>query len=217
MSTKAYLSAIVLAISGTAFAADVVSANIVGYITVTAPKGLFTIIANQLDNGKGNKVADLIPSALNGTVLYKYGAAGYELNTAETIGPVTTWDDPAATLKPGEACFVLSPNGAQSFTFAGDVKGINGESSFAPTLVKKAFTLVSSVVPVDTKAKDLGLPLVNGDVIYTYVNPGGYVLNTFEAGVGLDSPDDLIKVGQGFFVNSAADANRVWNRVFNVN
>lgn len=111
---------------------------------------------------------------------------------------------------------MLSPNGEQKFTFAGDVKGINGESSFAPTLVKKAFTLVSSVVPVDTKAKDLGLPAVTGDVIYTYVNPGGYVLNTFEA-PNWDNPDDVIKVGSGFFVNSAADANRVWNRVFNVN
>lgn len=210
MSTKAYLSAIVLAITGTAFAADVVSANIVGYTTVTAPKGAFAIIANQLDNGKGNKVVDLIPKALIGTTLYKFANNNFVLNSND--GDV--WDAPTATLNPGEAAFVFSPATEQKFTFAGDVKGINGEASFAPKLSKKAFNLVASVVPVETQVKDLGLPATIGDTVYTFV--GGFVLNTFDGEV-FDNPTDKIAVGQGFFVFVAGDADKTWNRTFNVN
>lgn len=211
MSTKAYLSAIVLAITGTAFAADVVSANIVGYTTVTAPKGAFAIIANQLDNGKGNKVADLIPKALIGTTLYKFAANNFVLNSNDG----DAWDAPNATLNPGEGAFVFSPSAEQKFVFAGDVKGINGESSFAPKLTKKAFNLVASVVPVETQVKDLGLPATIGDTVYTFLN-NGFILNTHD-GVAFDVPTDKVAVGQGFFVFVAGDADKTWNRVFNVN
>ena len=210
MSTKAYLSAIALAVVGTAFAADTTSQNIVGYHTVTAPKGAFSLIANQLDNGKGNKVVDLIPKALIGTTLYKFAAGNFVLNSNDG----DTWDAPAATLNPGEAAFVFSPATAQTFTFAGEVKGINGESSFAPKLSKKAFNLVSSVVPVETQVKDLGLPVTIGDTVYTFL--GGFFLNTYD-GTVFDSPADKIAVGQGFFVFNAGDVDKTWNRTFNVN
>jgi len=211
MSTKAYLSAIALAVAGTAFAADVTSQNIVGYHKATAPKGGFAIIANQLDNGSGNKVGDLIKAAPLGTTLYKFNG-NFVLNSSDG----ESWDDANQTLNPGEAAFVYNPTAAdQTFTFVGEVKGINGDTSFAPTLKGKSFSLVSSVVPVDTAVADLGITAKLGDTIYTFVS-GNFALNSND-GTGWDEPTAKINVGSGFFFYNAQAADNKWTRSFTVN
>jgi hypothetical protein len=205
MSSKAFLIASALAVTGSAaFAQGVVSQNIVGYVNVNSPKG-FSIIANQLDNGKGNKVSDLIPTAPLGTTLYKFVNGAFALNSNDG----EAWDNPNDTLAPGEAAFINNPDAALKLTFVGDVK--LGSQTVA---LKKGFSLVSVVVPQELAVKDLGLPAELGDTVYQFTTSFSVNSNDGEA---WDNPDNKVKVGEGFFVLNAQAADKNWTRVFNAN
>jgi len=206
MRTKALLLASALSSVGlTAALGQVFSQNIVGYVTVSAPKGL-TIVANQLDNKTGNKISDVIPAVPNGTVVLKYSSSGFTANTF-----LDGWDDGTMTLNPGEAAFVQNVgNTAISLTFVGEVK--LGESTVS---LAKGLSLVSAVVPQALAVKNLGLPTFNGDVLFQFTNAGGYKPNTYLD--GFDTPDDIVAVGEGFFYFNNEAAAKDWKRTFTVN
>ena len=78
MSTKTLLMTAVLGAASIAavMAADpVYSVNIVGYVNVTAP-AKFSMIANPLKSG-GNTLAEIIPTAPDGTSIYLFGKTGF--------------------------------------------------------------------------------------------------------------------------------------------
>jgi hypothetical protein len=172
----------------------VYSANIVGYMNIVSPAG-FSIIANQLDTGN-NVLTNLMPSPANGTIIYKFGAAGYQINNYFNGWGVNGTN----TLNPGEGAFIFSP-AAVTNTFVGNV--LTGSLTNS---LRSGFSLVGSISPqaglVDT---NLSLVPVNGTIVYTY-NAGFQIANYFN---GWTPPS--IKAGQGFFVFNPVATNWVQN------
>ena len=82
--------------------AQVYSVNAVGYINLSLAKG-FQMGANQLDDKAGNKVSNVLAGVAAGTVIYKFGSAGYSVNAFDP--DLGGWDDPNMTLKPGEGAW----------------------------------------------------------------------------------------------------------------
>ena len=213
--------------------AQVYSLNAVGYINVTIPPG-FSIIANQL-NTTNNNVSPLLDSyidggagGINNCIFYKYvtglGSPWQTLtpdyysvynNNPGTPGNFP-WDQQTATnttLNPGEAMFVRNFNSTNVVvTFVGTV--LQGQLTNT-TIVGQGFNLVSSLVPQAGRVDvDLGLPEVDGDVVYVYnpstaSSPGWqtYVGDEFATdpqGQPWDGPagqpvNPTVGVGQGFF------------------
>jgi len=223
MRTKSLLftAALSAASAGVALAqAPVYSANVVGYINITAPKGL-SIIANQLDNKNGNKLTDVIPKLPNGSYVYKYvgGVKGYD---AFSFFDVYEGDNlPAATLAPGEGAFLFIPNDAvaadQKITFVGEVT--QGAASNAQ--IPNGLSIVSSKVPLAGKVStDLKFPAgeaLDGSFLYKYDNSiANY--DTFSIFTSWELPkgEPSVAVGEGFFFYNASGAVQEWKQDFAV-
>jgi hypothetical protein len=211
MRTKLILTTAALGVASSLGAfAQVYSVNAVGYINVTVAPNSLSIVANQLNTG-GNTVAEVIPTAPDGTVLYKYSQAG---GFAIILREFGDWGAGGTTsIAPGEAFFVAN-NGATPLvlTFVGEVP-----QGALTTALQTGLNLVSSKVPQAGKlTADLGFPAAEGDVLYQWDNanqryrdPNGYEFGAWSAG----DPDIL--VGEGFFVSKNGAGN--WTRNFSVN
>lgn len=198
-------AAVAMALSASA----ATSSNIVGYVKLSLNNG-FSLIANQLDNGAGNKVVDLFKALPVESTVYKWNGGGY--NSVQWFGPVDGWDgDLAMTAAPGEGVFVNSV-GASSVTFVGEVK--TGQSQVN---IGAGFAVVSSVIPQQIALDDAsGFPAAVDDTVYTF-NAGNYTGNTYFGAVdGWESGSaPVIAVGQAFFVKKGAAGT--WTRNFVVN
>lgn len=215
MRTKTLLiTAAIGAASAVALNAQVYSVNAVGYINLDVASG-FNLLANQLDQGAGNNTVEAVLTGLpNLATVYKYSAAtGYQVNTFYTEGGESEWDDAAMTLSPGEGFWLNNPADPLGITLVGEVP----QGSLSNPLTE-GFNLVSSQVPqAGMVSTDLGLPVANEDVVYTYVG-GAYGIFTYyeEAGASeWDPAEPTVGVGQGFWVKKGAAAS--WDRVFSVN
>jgi hypothetical protein len=209
MRTKTLaLTAAVCALGiATVTAQAVYSVNVVGYVNVEAPSG-FSIIANQLDNGTGNQVGDLIPAAPSGATIYKFTGAGFDITTYDDLDEV--WDNPTLSLAPGEAAFFNNPGAPVTLTFVGEVR----QGSLVNEL-PAGFSMKSSIVPQAGTPDDLGLQGGSGDTIYLF-RDGGYVLSTYDDLDEAWAPVPNVAVGEGFFFLNQGAA-RQWTRDFNVN
>lgn len=182
--------------------AQVYSVNAVGYVNVTFKKG-FTLAANPL-KAADNSVKALFASAPDGTVVYKFTAAGtYDINTKD----FGEFEKPADTLMPGEGAFVLAPSDF-TVTFVGEVMQGQLKNS-----IPKGFSIRSSMVPQAGKlSADLGFPGADGDFVYLFRN-GAYAISGYDFGAWDNEPTPA--VGEAFFVNKVAAVD--WNRNFSVN
>ncbi|MGA2556207.1 MAG: hypothetical protein ABSG04_08030 [Verrucomicrobiota bacterium] len=224
MRTKTLLlSGVVAALSSACVMAQVYSLNAVGYINVTCPPG-FSIMANQLNTTNNNLSplldSQLLDSSKDGTTFYKYNKGNYAILTVDsfsTVLPFIPWDQTFATsttLNPGEAIFVH--NGFTTnltFTFVGTVL----QGALTNSTMTNGFTLLSSMVPQAGRLDvDLGMPEVDGDVVYifnpsTSTSPGyqiysGDEFNTFSS-APWDAPagqpiNPTVGVGQGFWYHA---------------
>jgi len=203
---------------GSAFAAPVYSANVVGYINITAPVGL-SLIANQLDNKNGNKLADVISSLPDGSFVHFYvgGAAGFK-----SISYFGGFEDPGdATLAPGGGAFLEIPAGTaeadRKVTFVGEV--LQGAASNGS--VPKGLSIVSSKTPRAGKVStDLKFPSggdLDGSLLYRYINTAAK--KDYEASSifgGWEGVEPSVAVGESFFFFSAAGSAVAWNQDFTV-
>lgn len=206
MRTKTLLLTAVLSAAGvaTSLAQAVYSVNIVGYVNVDVPVG-FSMIANQLDNKKGNMLGDLITSAVTGTTIYKFDGAGFSSSIfIEGLG----WS-PDASLAPGEGAFI-NVVAATKLTFVGEV--MTGPQTLA---IPANFSIKSSILPISEPLDGVGVnfPAQTGDTVY-FFRGGNYASAIFIEGLGF-SPEAKPNVGESFFVNKGAAAN--WVRDFKVN
>ena len=152
MRTKTLiLTAFVGALGIAGASAQVYSVNAVGYVNKSIPAG-FSIVANPLNNG-GNKVSDVFGANPGALTVYRFGDAGFSINSYDT--DFEEWDDGDATVAPGEGFFVLnSGDAAVNITFVGEVP--QGDLSNG---LPKGFSIRSSQVPQEgTLATDLGFP-----------------------------------------------------------
>jgi hypothetical protein len=210
MRTKTLaLAAVACAVGiATASAQAVYSVNVVGYINVEAPAG-FSIIANQLDNGSGNQLGDIIPTVPNGTTIYKFTGTGYDSSTYDDLDEA--WSNPGLVLAPGEAAFLRNMTAEPiTLTFVGEVMQGNLSNP-----LPAGFSMKSSIVPQAGLISALGLVGGNGDTIYLF-RDGGYVSSTYDdLDEAWSAPEPDIAVGEGFFFRNMSDA-RSWDREFSV-
>lgn len=209
MRTQLILTTAAFVAGSLAASAQVYSVNAVGYINVTVPAKSFSLVANQLKVG-GNTVKEVIPTAPDGTIIFKYSQAGGFAPNGVEFGE---WGNPAQVIAPGEG-FFLQNNGAAALTvtFVGEVPQGSLKTSLA-----KGLNLVSSQVPQAGKlVTDLKFPAADGDVVYQwnsttqkYKDPNGLEFGEWGGG------EPQIGVGEGFFVNKVAAAS--WDRTFSVN
>lgn len=217
MRTKTLLLTAALTAAGTlASMAQVYSVNMVGYINLQIPQG-FSMIANQLNNGSLNQLAELIPAPPNNSMFFKYKPASgtydidsfvdgaYEGDTAGTM-----------TMNAGEGIWI-NAMAAFTATFVGEVVTGHSELNVVP-----GYSIISSVIPqqgfIDT---DLGYGVPNnGSQFYQWQNAGGaYRINSFvdsawEGDDGGNPP--TIHVGEAFFVLNTAATDHKWVRDFAV-
>ena len=209
MRTKTLLLTAAVSAAGIASSmAQVFSVNAVGYVNVSVKPG-FQLIANPL-NASDNKISALIPSAPDGTTLYKFDSASgsYSINTF-LFG---AWSTPDQTLVPGEGAFILNPDtNPLPLTFVGEV--MQGDLS---NPIPKGFSIKSSQVPqAGALSGDLKFPATEGDTVYKYnTTSKGYDIYSYLFGSW--SPNDpAVDVGESVFVNKVDSTP--WTRSFNVN
>lgn len=209
MRTQLILTTAAFVAGSLAASAQVYSVNAVGYINVSVPAKGYALVANQLNAG-GNTVKEVLPTAADGTVVFKYAqGSGFAVNSVE----FGEWSAPTQTVAPGEGFFIQN-NGAAAatFTFVGEVPQGNLKTALA-----KGLNLVSSQVPQSGKlVADLKFPAADGDVVYQwnaatqrYKDPNGLEFGEWSGG------EPVLGVGEGFFVNKFAAAS--WDRTFSVN
>jgi hypothetical protein len=211
MRTKLVLTTAALGVAGSLGAvAQVYSVNAVGYINVTVPANQFVIAANQLNTG-GNTIAQVIPTTVEGTTIYKYGAAGFEVPNAFEFGE---WGNPAQVLAPGDGFFVKNNSASPvTITFVGEVP----QGASLSTALRNGLNLTASQVPQAGRLQaDLGYVPTEGDIVYkwntatqAYAAPNGFEFGEWAGG------DPQLTVGEGFFLQKNGAGS--WTRSFSVN
>lgn len=190
------------------------SSNIVGYVKLSL-KPKFNLVANQLDNGAGNKVSDLFKAPLpDGFAVFKFNGTTYA--SISFVDGAWEGDDLNMTAAPGEGVFVSNPSASNvAVTFVGEVK--TGSSTVNLAGGNK-FSIVSSVIPQSVKLDDAGFPATEGDSVFRF-NGATYASDSFVDGAwegdsGGAAP--TVAVGEAFFVKNAG-ADAAWTRNFVVN
>jgi len=192
---------------------QVYSQNVVGYVSVVAPKGL-SMIANQLDNKNGNKLVDVLPTVPDGSTIHFFVGGSYT-----SIGYFGGWDGaPTIALAPGSGAFLEIPSDAsdasRKLTFVGEVlQKTASNGSIAPGL-----SIVSSKTPRAGKVTtDLKFPAgeaLDGSNAFKYNNAkAGY--DTFDLFGGW-AAEPSVAVGESFFFFNANAAAQAWNQDFEV-
>lgn len=192
-----------------ASAQNVYSLNVVGYVNVPLANG-YNLVANPLDDGKGNNSSNLVPATLpiGSQVLIYTPGVGYVTSGKKAGG----WS-PTFTINPGTGYFVRNLGTTVTNTFVGSVAG-SVPGSITNTLAV-GYNLVGSPYPIggnitNTGSNSLNLPagLPIGSQVLTYTPGVGYVTAGKKAGGW--SPALSISVGSGFFVRSLAGAPLQW-------
>jgi len=186
--------------------AQVYSANIVGYVNVAAPAGVYTAVANPLDLDTINNVTNVLASAPNGTSALLWNGAGYTTVTKSLTGH---WGANASTafIAPG-AGFLLKPGATYTNTFVGTViPNVPGTNNLA--LSAGVYQFVGSVLPVSgsisnavdqgISSLNLGSSLPNGSKVLTW-NGSGWNTATKNLATGKWTANPTISVGQGILV-----------------
>jgi len=215
MRTKALFVAAATGIAAlTTSLAQVYSVNVVGYINVDMVTG-YNMVANQLDNGSGNLIVDVVGDQLgDGSVIYKYTGTGYEIITRQFGQWNGTASALAETMAPGEGVFVRVTAPA-TVTFVGEVD----ETSPAVS-IPTGFSIFSSVAPVGTDLSAAGVtwPAEDGDVFYAYDQAlnggdGGYNIYNYQFGSWVNGAV-VLDVGDAIWVRKVSDST--WTRDFSV-
>ena len=186
----------------------VYSSNVVGYVTKSVigggTNGLFQMIANPL-NTTNNTIGFLIPTAPDGTVLYKYDGGIFAIATY-FLG---AWDHPEYTLNPGEGAIVCSPRNWTN-TYVGEV--LQG-ALINP--YPAGFSIRASQVPQAGTLTALGWssPQVSfGDTVFRFNTTNQSY--DFGVWVGAWSPDLTIAIGESIWLETGSAGS--WNRFFSV-
>ena len=209
MSSKALTLTAAIASACAVALGQTTSQNVVGYINIDLTANQYALIANQLDNGKGNKVGDLLAGVPENTTIAKFlnSKGGFEAANTYVGGE---WDTPAQTLAPGEGAFIKAPS-ATKITFVGEVK--QGASSVP---LRSGYSMISSVVPQEIdleKVADYGLKPNENDVVVQFVGGKYLGANTYAGGT---FDPGKVAVGSAFWYLNTAKTAGSWDRTFNV-
>jgi hypothetical protein len=211
--------------------AQVYSVNAVGYVNTGIPgNNQLAMLANPL-KGTNNSISTIIPTAPDGTTLYRWDASVQNYRDAisyfDGIGWLST--DPDPQLPTGEGFWLQNPGAATTLTFVGEVNQ-GADSNGVQLSGGNNLSMLASKVPQSARlgttgtAGTLEFPAADGDTVYQW---DAAIQNykddyTYFVGIGwLHSTDPdpngpLVNVGTGFWLQRSGAAG-VWNRNFSVN
>jgi hypothetical protein len=173
------------------------------------------VLVNNPLQATNNTLNTVIPTAPDGTSVYKWNVANQDLDATVPTFVVGSGWQPNGTVAPGEAFFVAS-GGDFTNTFVGEVR----QGALATPLVGNfAFEAIGSQVPVGgtISAVLTDYAATDGDTVYPWsvanqdLDP---TTSTFIVGPGW-TPNINIGVGDGFFL-SRAGGPTTWTRNFTV-
>jgi hypothetical protein len=212
MRTKTLLlSAVALAagIFSSQAQSNVYSANIVGYATVVVVgNAQYTLVANPFDDGNGNQLTNLFPSAV-------YPTGSQCLLWDPVLGYATTkrlaggWNG-NPSLPPGIGFFIKNGNaGAPNVTntFVGSIVvpnhgSVTNQLPLNYSLQSSPIPYVGNIVNAGTTSgdtnMDFGSPLTTGSQVLTWDPVLGY--STTKRLAGSWNTTVTITPGQGFFI-----------------
>lgn len=183
----------------------VVSANVVGYVSITLSPG-FSLISNPL-NAPSNAVEKLFSNLPEGSTLHKFDTVLFRLN--ENSFTRGKWSRPFETLAPGEGAIVQNPTpDHKRVDFVGEV--LQGDLSLT---IPAGFSIRSSMLPLSGPLHpDLQFPIADGDVVHLYDREAQkYVIYSYQAGQW--TPDvPVIRVAEAFWVGKTSPGT--WTRNF---
>jgi len=217
MRTKALLLTALVSVAGmvTSFAqSNVYSINVVGYVNVTLSNS-FTLISNPLmaSNNPNTTLAQLIPAAPPGTIVYKFNGTTYEISGWDDLAEPPAWDNPGIVIPAGQGFFVaLQPGQTLQITFVGEV----AQNAASNKQLPAGFSMTGSLVPQAGGIIDvLLLPGAAGSSVYKFVcGATGYQVAGWDDLADPQQWDTNLQMGvaEGWFMNlSQAMA---WNRNF---
>lgn len=205
MRTKTLLVAALLGVASIAATmAQATSVNAVGYVNKEIGMG-YNLITNPLSMGN-NTVAELIPTAPDGTEVLVFRDGGYTSTTYVAV--LSSWTNPALTLPVGEGFFVNNPGDAVTVTFIGAVL----QGADTNKTVPAGLSMQGSLVPQGGMlGTDLGFPGGDGDTVYSW-NGTGWVTHSYSDLLGGWLSQPTLAVGDAVFVDKAATSP--WERDF---
>jgi hypothetical protein len=189
------------------------SENAVGFIRLTLKSG-YTLIANQLNNGR-NKLDDVLPSAPDGTTLFKLSDGSTWSSHSDSYFEGYGWygseGEPVEVLRPGEGAMVYNPSSDYETTLIGEVP----QGDVTVSLPQNS-SLRSSVVPQALSVDATGFQAVDGDTIYfwnktsqQYEEPTSYFDD-----YGWYPFDPVPEVGESFLLQKQTKTS--WPRQFSI-
>jgi hypothetical protein len=200
--------------------AQVYSANIVGYVNVTAPAGQYVMIANPLTTGN-DVLTNVIQNAPGATAVQIWNGTGF---TTYTFSKLTKhWTSGAingdnVAVPPGAGFFINAASPGFTNTFVGNVVP-NAGGGTATNVLAVGFAAVGSIVPygdVVTNSATINLQVAGASQLekwnvasqsfqptFTY----SALSHVWKQGTVITNP--VINVGEGFFINPSAATNWV--------
>jgi hypothetical protein len=219
MRTKTLLIAAAALVAGIVSSeAQVYSANVVGYVSLTVSNG-FNAVTTPLDfdgTGTNDSVVNVLGTnmPLNSQVL-TWNGSGFSGNTYQQAkGGGVAWSSPNATITPGQGYFLYNPSNTTTVTIVGTVLQGGLTNGYITTA---GFSFVGSVFPVAGGISSTYgyVPSLN-DQVLTW-NGSGYAGNTYQqakgGGVSWSSGEPQLTIGQGVFLNTT-NTQPVWGTNF---
>jgi len=201
--------------------AQVYSANVVGYVNTVSQPGVFSLVANPLDNGAGNVLSNTIVAAPGATVVQTWDPVGgaftaYKLQAGHWKNVATSANADNVAIPPGVG-FFITPAGSAPYTntFVGSVLVAAGAST--TNTVNTGLQLVASQIPYSGPVNSASFNLtVAGATTLQQWDPVGqaFVPFKFQAGSWKNLNTSLVQVpsiavGEGFFLSPPTVPN-VW-------
>jgi hypothetical protein len=211
------IAAAALAASIISSEAQVYSQNIVGYVNVPCPVGVFTPVGNPLMNADGvNSATNVLPGIPDDTYLYIWTGSSY--NVVISFGGVFydqtgTFVVPTPNLPVGGGLYIQA-SASYTNTFVGTVLVTNtavGSITTNSVNLPEAFAFVNPQLPIGGGLiSSLQMSAIPDDS-YVYIWTGSsYNIAISFGGIWYDQtgsftvPEPTVSVGEAFFVQSSA-------------
>jgi hypothetical protein len=197
--------------------AQVYSANIVGYVNVTAPAGAFVLTANPLTTGD-DVLSNVVQNVPGATSVDIWNGTGFSLYTYSALShswKQGTQNADNTPLPPGVG-FFLKASSATNITFVGNVVPASGSS--VTNVLGVGLYPVGSLTPyadVVTNAATFNLQVAGATTLQQWSIPNQqFALFTYSAlshtwKQGSTPTNPVINVAEGFFISPSTATNWV--------
>jgi len=195
---------------------NVFSANVVGYVsTVIKGNGVFTLVANPLDDGNGNQLTNLVAALPNKSQVQVWDPVS---QTFTVFGKALGAWSANVSLPPGTGFFVKNGAAGQADitnVFVGSIAVANGASN-SVALPNSTFILLGGTVPYsgnltdayNTASFNLGATLPNKSQVQVW-DPVAQAFTVYGKALGAWSAPVSVSPGQGVFIKSGTATNWV--------